>query len=291
MNKGWLAVMLCAIAMALVTTDDAVARRLGSGRSIGDQRQNAAPRTPAQPEAVPRTAEPPAQPPAAVPQRGRGFLGPFAGVALGLGLAQLFGHDVGNALAALLCAGILVAAVVFLMRLVLRPRASAAAAGSGGSQYSSFGEETVPAPPPSQLMTQPIVAAQLMRPRTRVPEGFNIEGFVREAKRNFIELYAAHDRGDLATLREFTTDEMFAELKRDIDQRPAAVQGVDIVTLGADLLEVVTEVDTHWASIRFSGMLREDRNAPPTAFEEVWNLRKPVKGRGGWVLAGIQQLG
>ena len=139
-------------------------------------------------------------------------------------------------------------------------------------------------------MTQPIAAAVLMKPRTRVPEGFNVEAFVREAKRNFIELYAAHDRGDIATLREFTTDEMLNELKRDIGA-PGSPQTTDIVTLAADLLEVTTEGDTHWASIRFSGMLREDRNAPPSGFEEVWNLRKPAAGSGGWVLAGIQQVG
>jgi predicted lipid-binding transport protein (Tim44 family) len=36
--------------------------------------------------------------------------------------------------------------------------------------------------------------------------------------------------------------------------------------------------------------MRENNQAVATPFEEVWNLSKPVEGRGGWLLAGIQQL-
>jgi predicted lipid-binding transport protein (Tim44 family) len=218
------------------------------------------------------------------------WLGPLAGLAVGLGLAQMFGHATGSLIVALLCAGILVAAVVFLMRMIGRSRPAAAALGTNGAPYSGFGDETVAAPPPSQLMTQPIAVAALLNARNRIPEGFNVEGFLREAKKNFIELYAAHDRADLDTLREFTTDEMFAELKREVEGRAGVNSPVDIVTLGADLLEMVTEADTRWASIRFSGMLRENRNGVPSSFEEIWNLRRPVSGPGGWVLAGIQQV-
>jgi predicted lipid-binding transport protein (Tim44 family) len=60
--------------------------------------------------------------------------------------------------------------------------------------------------------------------------------------------------------------------------------------LNASLLEVVTEGGAHWASVRFFGNLRESPQAAPEAFEEVWNLRKPVDGSTGWLLAGIQQI-
>jgi predicted lipid-binding transport protein (Tim44 family) len=54
------------------------------------------------------------------------------------------------------------------------------------------------------------------------------------------------------------------------------------------VLEVVTEADRHWASVRFTGKLREGGGVP-AAFDEVWNLSKPVDGKSGWMLAGIQQ--
>jgi predicted lipid-binding transport protein (Tim44 family) len=51
----------------------------------------------------------------------------------------------------------------------------------------------------------------------------------------------------------------------------------------------VTEGDLHWASVRFSGSLREDAKSAAEPFEEIWNLCKPVNGSSGWLLAGIQQ--
>ena len=74
-----------------------------------------------------------------------------------------------------------------------------------------------------------------------------------------------------------------------VTARAGARQQTDVLALNADLLEVVTEGDKHWASIRFSGSLRESPGEAPQGFEEVWNLSKPVSG-GGWQLAGIQQM-
>jgi predicted lipid-binding transport protein (Tim44 family) len=46
----------------------------------------------------------------------------------------------------------------------------------------------------------------------------------------------------------------------------------------------------HWASVRFSGTVREAAGGAPEAFTEVWNLVKPRDGSSGWLLAGIQQM-
>ena len=76
---------------------------------------------------------------------------------------------------------------------------------------------------------------------------------------------------------------------RDLDSG-AARTATEVVTLAAEVLEVTTEDDRYWASVRFSGTLREGAGAVPTAFDEVWNLSKPIDGKTGWLLAGIQQL-
>jgi predicted lipid-binding transport protein (Tim44 family) len=62
-----------------------------------------------------------------------------------------------------------------------------------------------------------------------------------------------------------------------------------VVTLNATLLELVTEGGLHWASVRFSGSIREQAGTPAGPFEEIWNLQKPADGSSGWLLAGIQQ--
>jgi predicted lipid-binding transport protein (Tim44 family) len=175
---------------------------------------------------------------------------------------------------------------MMLLRLFRKPGQQTA---PPGMQYASIGNETVAAPPPSQITggpAEPSFRAQFAR---RIPEGFNVDGFVREAKKSFIALQAANDRGDASAIRDFVTDEMFQHLKGDIDARAAAGQQTDVVTLNAELLEVVTEGMLHLASVRFSGMLREDTGAAPQPFEEIWNLQKSAQGDSGWLLAGIQQ--
>ena len=128
------------------------------------------------------------------------------------------------------------------------------------------------------------------QPQPNIPAGFDTEGFLRQAKLNFVKLQAVHDSGKLGELREFTSDAMFASIKQDLLQHGGVGQQTDVVTLNAELLEALTEGDTHWASVRFSGMIRETPESQPEAFQEIWNLAKPVSGATGWVLAGIQQI-
>jgi predicted lipid-binding transport protein (Tim44 family) len=62
-----------------------------------------------------------------------------------------------------------------------------------------------------------------------------------------------------------------------------------VVTLNAEVVEVVTEGDSYIASVRFTGMLRENPHGPAEPFSEVWHLEKPLNGRTGWLISGIQQ--
>ncbi len=237
-----------------ILADDVQAARLGGGRSLGAQRQVTVP---------PRQATPPTQQqPATAPQPS----GPGRWFAL---LMALF-------------AG----AIVFaLMRLLSMRRAQGSLV-----QHAGFGNETVAAPPPSQLPgdagVQPNYRSQFV---SSIPAGFDVEGFLKESRRNFLRLQEANDRGDLARLRQVTTEDMFNTLKGEVAEHSGAQQ-TDVVSLNAALLELVTEGELHWASVRFSGSIREEAKAPAEPFEEIWHVRKPVNGSSGWLLAGIQQL-
>jgi predicted lipid-binding transport protein (Tim44 family) len=203
-----------------------------------------------------------------------------------LGLAYLFGEQLGTIIMILLLALGAVAIVGLLARAFLKPQPRRAA--PGGMQYATIGNETVAAPPPSQSgVALPDFRSQFA---SRIPAGFNTDAFLREAKKSFLALQEANDRGDVDAIRDLVTDEMFEHLKRDIQERGAARQATDVVTLDARLLELVTESGMHWASIRFSGLIREEAGAAPQAFEEIWNLQKPETGGAGWMLAGIQQI-
>jgi predicted lipid-binding transport protein (Tim44 family) len=122
-----------------------------------------------------------------------------------------------------------------------------------------------------------------------LPEGFDANGFLRHAKTNFIRMQAAWDRADVNDIREFTTPEMFGELKMQLTERGATSNTTDVVSIEAEMLGVESNTVEHIASVRFHGMIREDVDAPVEHFSEVWILTKPVAGSGGWLLAGIQQ--
>ena len=287
--KKWLFALFATVFIAGFAPFDAEARRLGGGKPLGTQRQALPDKPATAPAAAPaQQAAPAAGAAAAAPKPGMGrWLAPLAGLAAGLGLAYLLGDQLGSFVTALLFGVLAIAVVMMLMRLFRKPGQQAA---PQGMQYAGIGNETVAAPPPSQVTggpAEPSFRAQFAR---RIPEGFNADAFVREAKKSFIALQTANDRGDAGAIRDFVTDEMFQHLKGDIDVRAAAGQQTDVVTLNAELLEVVTEGGTHWASVRFSGMLREDTGAAPQAFEEIWNLQKSAQGDSGWLLAGIQQV-
>jgi len=283
--KGFWATAFAAVMVVGMYPVDVEARRLGGARSLGTQRQALPPQKPTAPAATPQQAQTPA---AAAPKAGAGrWLAPLAGLAAGLGLAYLFGEQLGSIILAILLGIAVVIAIGLVMRMLGRGGAPAA---RQNLQYAGLGNETVAAPPPSQLPGGGSFAEPPAQAASRIPAGFDVAGFVRQAKKSFIALQAANDRGDLDSIRDLVTDEMFEDLAQDVATRQGAGQQTDVVTLNADLLEVTSEAGAHWASIRFSGMLREESGGAPMPFEEIWNLEKPATGGTGWLLAGIQQV-
>jgi predicted lipid-binding transport protein (Tim44 family) len=285
--KRWFSLLTVLLLTAAFVPDDAEARRLGGGRGVGAQRQ-AVPDKPATPPAAQQQQAPAASQAAAAPAKRpmSPWLGALAGLAAGIGLAALFGEDLGAILMAVLMGVAAVGVVGLLARAFLKPRQQA---GPQQLQLAGLGNETVAAPPPSQVTkgeTFPDFRSQFS---PKIPEGFNADAFLREAKKSFLALQEANDRGDLEGIRELVTDEMHEHLARDIRERGGA-QATDVVTLNAELLEVVTEGAAHWASIRFSGLIREESTGAPQQFEEIWNLQKSAGGNIGWMLAGIQQV-
>ena len=286
---------ILALGFTLVTGDaEAASKRFGAGKSSGMQRESVSADKAAPPAAA--KAQPAAAPAA---QAKRSWMGPLAGLAAGLGLAALASHfGFGEELASLLMIGLLVLAVMVVVGLVMRRRAAARApamAGAGGLQYAAATTEQAPM---ARRGEEPAMAASgLAAPGTAagttagtIPADFDVDSFVRNAKVSFIRLQAANDAGNLDDIREFTTPEMFAEIRMNIAERGDAVQETDVVTIEAAVLEVVEEASRYVVSVRFTGLVREDKEAAAEAVDELWHLVKPRDGKGGWVLAGIQQL-
>ena len=125
--------------------------------------------------------------------------------------------------------------------------------------------------------------------RAFVPAAFDSEGFTRTAKMIFIRMQAANDTADLDDLRRFTTPELFASLRLDLQERGPAPQATDVVKIDAVVLDVANEADRQIVSVRFHGDVVEEKGAAPTAFNEVWHLVKPHDDSRPWAIAGIEQ--
>lgn len=263
MSKWVLAVFTVVLGVALAVPE-AEARRFGGARSLGAQRSvTPPPARPAQQAAPAKQGQQQAAP------AGSKWGPIFGGVALGGLLGYLFA---GNGLGGLLLLALLVAGGVLLARALARKHAQQAPV-----QFAGMREQAT-----LELPAGGAAAA--------VPSAFDAEAFLKAAKRNFIKLQLANDAGELEEIREFTTGALFEAVRADVLERGTVRQRTEVAALQADLLEVATEGDSHWASVRFSGLVRESDAGAPAPFEEVWNLVKPVDGSSGWLLAGIQQM-
>jgi len=270
---------------------EAEAKRIGGGKSSGMQRDSNVMKRDAAPAqnaaAKPAQAAPGAA--AAQPAGASRWLGPVAGLAAGLGLAALFSHlGLGEELASFVMILLLVAAAVFVFRLLTRRRAPQ----SQSLQYAGNTPAPMQFEAPSGGGTTAATAAGAALPSVAgsIPAGFDVDGFLRQAKLNFLRLQAANDARNIEDIRNFTTPEMFAEIKLEIEERGGAAQQTDVVTLNADLLDVSEEQGQYVASVRFHGAIREAEGGAAEAFDEAWHLAKPSDGSRGWVIAGIQQF-
>ena len=291
MKKALIALFTIIVALGL-NIGDAEAKRLGGGKSVGMQRQAVAPKpaAPAQAAPAPTNPAPTAAPAPTTPPK-RNWMGPLAGLAAGLGIAALLSHfGMGEGMANFLMIALLAMAAVFIFKMIFRRKAQPA---TEPLQYAGAGGPAMPPPvheAPQYGSTSPVAATPASSSPARIPEGFDTEGFLRVAKLNFVRLQASNDAKNLDDIREFVSPELYAEIKMQIDERGTAAQLTDIVTLNAALLEVSTEANRHIASVHFNGMIREEVGTAAVAFDEIWNLSKPVDGNGGWVISGIQQL-
>lgn len=276
MRKFFALFAITLLSFGLVVTD-ANAKRFGGGGSFGKQRQ------------ITRQAEParPLQAPAAAPAPGGNrWLGPLAGLAAGGLLASLFmGHGFsGINFMDILMIALLGVGIMMVLRALRRPAPRA----PQPMQYAGYGEQTLNGMT-GLGGTVAAPAIEPAKPASTRPDWFQEEPFLRDAKAHFIRLQAAYDAGDLNDIREYTTPEVFAEISLQLQERGGKANKTEVVTLNAEIADVATEGDLVIASVRFSGLLRED-SPQATPFSEVWHIQKnQSQPNASWFVAGIQQ--
>ena len=284
---------------------------------------------PAQNAAQQNRAATPATP-AAAPKKPWGAM--LGGLAAGLGLAWLahslgFGEAFGN----FLMMAVLVMVALAVIGMIMRRRKAGAAAPANNSPFAFQGAAPagagvgnmggdINAPQARQYNPEKVGNDASARPWEQdhlpaaagavggsmigsalkgsqnwgVPDGFDVDGFLTAAKRNFVTLQSAWDRSDISSLRAMMTDEMLSEIRGQLSEREAQRSGepnhTDVLMIDAQLLGIEDLGNDYMASVEFSGMIREESSAGPSPFREVWNMTKPKSGSSGWLVAGVQAL-
>lgn len=325
-----LILMLGAMTMVVADADAQRMGRRGSfGRQSSNVTQKAPAATPGANTQAAKPGTPNAATPATPPKPSIPWKGIVGGLIGGALLAGLFsslgmGGALASAMGSILTFALIGLVVFFLFRFFTRkkhgnapsmfsPQPATAGAGVFNSSPQSSGGAGIfgaPSAPEIGSRVNPVarnfepasvstanltpVAAGLgeATPQANwtIPADFDVPAFIRSAKSNFIRLQAAWDRGDINDIREFTSPEMYAEMKLELQDRGNAKNETDVVTLDAELLGIETMANDYVASVKFSGTIKEGGEATAQPFAEVWNLAKPINGQSGWLLAGIQQL-
>lgn len=298
--------------LSTMVVSDANARRFGGG-SFGRQSLNVGrmSRSPAAAPAQSRQAAPNRQTQqqqqgANAARPGSRFGGMLGGALLGLGLGALLSHmGIGGDMAGMISTILMITLIYFAAKMLFRmfsrkqqqPAYQPPVYPESGYQPQDSGQTpqigAALSGPAAFEAPQPVSAAmpEAAQPLTwNIPADFDVNAFIRSAKAYYIRMQAAWDKANIDDIHALTTPEMFAEMKLQIQERGASPNVTDVVSIDAELLGIETIGDEYFASVKFSGTVRENGQADLVDFSEVWNLTRPVSGKEGWVLAGVQQL-
>jgi predicted lipid-binding transport protein (Tim44 family) len=298
---------------------NAEAKRMGGGKSVGQQSSNVTQRQAAPPQAP---AKAPAAAPAPAPSRPWGAM--LGGLAAGLGLAWLASSlgIGGGAIAQFLMFGLLALGIMLAVGWFMRSRKAAQSRAPANSPFAFQGAGSAQAP--STYRPENVGNDASARPFERnstafeglnaapsasgsvigsalggsqtwgIPAGFDTEGFLKSAKANFVSLQAAWDKSDIDALKVMMTDSMLKEIQAQLAERELHTGGpsnlTEVVMIEAQLLGIEEVGDDYMVSVEFSGMIREEASAGPNPFREVWNMTKSKHGQSGWLVAGVQAL-
>jgi predicted lipid-binding transport protein (Tim44 family) len=219
----------------------------------------------------------------AVGSRWGGFGGMLGGMLMG-GLigSLLFGGGHGWGGPSLLDLAIIGGGLFLLFRFLRARREATQAAGGPGHAFDrgaqAWGTSSV------EPAENPVNAGPA------VPAGFDAEEFLKGAKLMYNRLQASWDKRDLADIRQFTSDEVYDEIRRQAEESPTPSR-TELLLVNPRLLEVRDVDGRTVASVLYDTMMRETANENAHQVREIWHYsRKANDTKAFWVLEGIQQI-
>jgi predicted lipid-binding transport protein (Tim44 family) len=282
--------LIAAVALLYFLNETAEAARLGGGKSFGSkpsyQRSAPAPSpSPTSPQLSPNQPRPA---PGATPSPLGRWGGMLGGMLMGGLIGSLLfggGHAWGGpGLLDLL----LVGGGLFLLFRFLRARRMAAESAPAGGPMAfdrgpSQGWGSSGYDPAAEATTAPAEGPVL-------PPGFDAQEFLKGAKVMYTRLQSAWDKRDLDDIRQFTSPEVFDEIRRQAQADPTPGK-TELVLINPRILEVRETDGQTIASVLYDVMMRENREEMTKQVRELWHFSRDAgKPSAFWVLEGIQQV-
>lgn len=316
--KKWIAILAIGLTMMSLSVSADAARRFGGGMSFGRSAPTLQKATPAPSAGINQQRVNPQQqqrqqqaapaqqprPQTAAPSPMRGML---MGLAAALGITALaHALGLGEGFAQFLMIALMALVAFYVIRMLLglflvkrRPAgmpghsAEASRQDPMQSRYDYASSE----PQSSQSTfsgSSPMAGSvldELNNPtsaqKVELPADFDVEQFLKVAEANFAKMQKAWDTGNVTSLSDFTTDEVFRTVTHQLRERGAQDYQTEIVTLKSDFRGIVRDGEEYLAGVHFDGTLNVSGEAERV--DETWILTKLVHGQGGWLLAGIHQ--
>jgi predicted lipid-binding transport protein (Tim44 family) len=290
--------------LSLIAIEEVDAKRMGGGRSFGGKSTNNSPMKQSTPskQAAPSPAQTKnAQQRQAYSQRG-GMMGMLGGLALGGLLGAMFfggAFENLNFMDILIFAGI--AFLIYKLFAARRRRAAAQVAAPGGTISTDGGIQQRPSTRPGMdtdlLFKRGSNAGPKAGSSAARPAGFDESSFMSGAQYAYRQLQSSWDKGDLADIRNLTTDAVYSELEGQLHERRGGNR-TEILKLKTKLLDVKEEGGQWQASVLYDTLLREydeqsgsEAKPDPQRVREVWHFIRPAQSdTPTWYLDGIQQL-
>jgi predicted lipid-binding transport protein (Tim44 family) len=295
----FLVAITASLALLVGGMDVAEAKRLGGGKSFGSkfsqsQSVNRNSASPSQPQKATAAQQTNSNLKESFAKKG-GLMGLLGGLALGGLLGAMFfggAFDGINFMDVLLFAGLGLAAFMIFRAMTSRTRQQAQPAAATVGGYQPQAESEQPSAHGTRQGVEQYVGSShndgpsLDSLRNAAPKGFDQTAFVDGAKNCFARMQKAWDEGDLADIRQFTTDHVFGEIQDQFQNRIGNSQ-TEIVDLDAELLSANDLGSKQEAIVLFKAQLREDGNQ--IHVDEVWHFIK-ASNNSSWQLEGIQQV-
>ncbi len=276
--------MFMALLVGMVLLTDADAARFGGGKSSGRQYSSPAPTQTHTPAAGKTQAASAAQPASGISR----WMGPLAGLAAGGLLAALLfgdGFEGVQFLDILLFAALAFGG--FALFRAWRNQAAPKAAGVGPLGTGSLFQGPI-----GGGTAQPATTGWGQPALDRGPAWFDANTFAAGAQDHFRRLQVAWDQNNMDEIRTYTDPDLFNELSRERERLGPGPQHTEVLNIAAELVGLRREGDQLVASIGFTGLVREQRDAPPTQVAETWHVSHAWDTpKGDWYIVGIQQQG